>query len=57
MAIYNDIERSKSTIRISLSHLNQSEDINRFLSVFEVEYNNLNNLISGGNNIGKDNIN
>ena len=57
MAIYNDIERSKSTIRISLSHLTQSEDINRFLSVFEVEYNNLNNLISGGNNIGKDNIN
>lgn len=57
MAIYNDIERSKSTIRISLSHLTQSEDINRFLSVFELEYNNLNNLISGGNNIGKDNIN
>lgn len=48
MAIYNDVERSKSTIRISLSHLTQSEDINRFLSVFELEYNNLNNLISGG---------
>ena len=57
MAIYNDIERSKSTIRISLSHLTQSEDINRFLKYFELEYNNLNSLISGGNNIGKDNIN
>ena len=50
MALYNDLERSKSTIRISLSHLTTSDEINRFLSIFELEYNNLNNLISGGAN-------
>jgi len=45
MAIYNDLKRSKSTIRISLSHLTTVLEINRFLEVFEVEYIKLNNLI------------
>lgn len=56
MAIYNDLERSKSTIRISLSHLTTSDEINTFLKYFEIEYNNLNNLISGAVNNGKNNI-
>ncbi len=47
MAIYNDLKRSKSTIRISLSHLTTVLEINRFLEIFELEYNGLNNLIGG----------
>ena len=47
MAIYNDLERSKRTLRISLSHLTTVLEINRFLEVFEVEYNTLINLIGG----------
>lgn len=47
MAIYNNIERSKSCIRISLSHLTTVLEINRFLETFEVEYKKLNNLIGG----------
>lgn len=47
LAIYNDIERSKNTMRISLSHLTTVLEINRFLDVFEVEYKFLNNLIGG----------
>ena len=38
MAIYNDIDRSKSCMRISLSHLTTVLEINRFLEIFEVEY-------------------
>ncbi len=38
MAIYNDLERSKSCLRISLSHQTTVLEINRFLEVFEVEY-------------------
>lgn len=41
MAIYNDLERSKRTIRISLSHLTTVLEINRFLEDFAVEYNKL----------------
>lgn len=47
MAIYNDLERSKSSMRISLSHLTTVLEINRFLETFEVEYNKLKNLIGG----------
>lgn len=42
MAIYNDLNRSKQTIRISLSHLTTVLEINKFLEVFLVEYKNLN---------------
>jgi len=45
MAIYNNLQRSKSTMRISLSHLTTVLEINRFLETFEVEYSALNNLI------------
>lgn len=41
MAIYNDLERSKSCMRISLSHLTTVLEINRFLETFELEYNKL----------------
>ena len=47
MAIYNDLERSKRTLRISLSHLTTVLEINRFLETFEVEYKKLINLIGG----------
>jgi cysteine sulfinate desulfinase/cysteine desulfurase-like protein len=46
MAIYNDLNRSKNTMRISLAHMTTVLEINRFLEVFEEEYNKLNNLIS-----------
>jgi len=42
MAIYNDLNRSKQTMRISLSHLTTVLEINRFLEIFEAEYKKLN---------------
>ncbi len=47
MAIYNDLSRSKSCMRISLSYKTTVLEINRFLSIFEVEYKKLKNLIGG----------
>lgn len=47
LAIYNDLNRSKQTMRISLSHLTTVLEINRFLEIFEVEYNKLRNLVGG----------
>lgn len=44
LAIYNELGRSKSCIRISLSHLTTVLEINRFLEVFVVEYNKLKSL-------------
>lgn len=41
MALYNDIERSKNNLRISLSSNTTVLEINRFLETFEVEYNRL----------------
>lgn len=41
MAIYNDLDRSKQTMRISLSHLTTVLEINNFLEIFIKEYNNL----------------
>lgn len=38
MTIYNDNKRAKHTIRISLSHVTTTEEINKFLSVFKEEY-------------------
>ena len=38
MAIYNDKERATSTIRISLSYLTTTEEINRFLHCFDLVY-------------------
>ncbi len=47
LAIYNDLNRSKQTMRISISHLTTVLEINRFLEIFELEYNKLKNLVGG----------
>lgn len=39
MAVYNDVERSKETLRISLSHKTTTEEINKFLNEFKKIYN------------------
>ena len=44
MAIYNDAKRSKHTIRVSLSHVTTTEEINKFLSVFKEEYDKLSSV-------------
>ncbi len=44
MALYNDVKRAKHTIRISLSHVTTTEEINKFLSVFKEEYSKLGSL-------------
>ena len=41
IAVYNDINRAKHTIRISLSHVSTTEEINKFLEIFKEEYENL----------------
>ena len=38
MALTNDVERSKSSIRISISHLTTEEEINMFLVIFDKCY-------------------
>ena len=45
MALYNDKERASTTIRISLSYLTTKKDIEKFLNIFDLEYNNLLNLV------------
>lgn len=45
MAIYNDKKRATSSIRISLSYVTTTDEINQFLSTFKVVYNKLNSLI------------
>ena len=44
MAVYNDLLRAKHTIRISLSHLTTTEEINQFLKAFDEVYKRLNSL-------------
>lgn len=44
MAIYNDLNRAKHTIRISLSYMTTTDEINRFLTIFDEEYQKLANL-------------
>ena len=46
MAIYNDLARAKHTIRISLSYITTTDEINKFLLEFTEEYNKLNELRS-----------
>ena len=46
MAIFNDKKRASSTIRISLSHLTTTDEINRFLANFKIVYNKLNSLVA-----------
>lgn len=47
MAIYNDKKRAMSTIRISLSYVTTNEEINKFLNLFKLKYNALNDLMKG----------
>lgn len=44
IAIYNDINRAKHTLRISLSYVTTTEEVNRFLEIFKEEYEKLSNL-------------
>ncbi len=48
MAIYNDKRRAMSTIRISLSYVTTNEEISKFLNLFKMKYNQLNNLMKDG---------
>lgn len=45
MAIYNDRKRAMSSIRISLSYITTTDEINRFLTYFKAVYNKLNTLM------------
>lgn len=45
MAIYNDKKRATSSIRISLSYVTTTDEINRFLIAFKAVYNKLNTLL------------
>lgn len=38
VAIYNDLARAKHTLRISLSYVTTTEEVNKFLSLFKEEY-------------------
>ena len=44
IAIYNDINRAKHTLRISLSYVTTTEEVNKFLEIFKEEYEKLSNL-------------
>jgi len=46
MAIYNDKSRAVSTIRISLSYLTTTDEINKFLNYFKMVYEKLNTLVN-----------
>lgn len=45
MAIYNDRKRAISTIRISLSYITTTDEVNRFLNCFNAIYSKLNSLM------------
>ena len=47
MAIYNDKVRATSTIRISLSYVTTNEEINKFLNIFKIRYEQLSSLMKG----------
>ena len=44
-SIYNDKERSVSTVRISLSYVTTNEEINKFLNIFRAKYKQLSSLM------------
>lgn len=44
IAIYNDVNRAKHTLRISLSYVTTTEEVNNFLEIFKEEYEKLSNL-------------
>ena len=45
MVIYNDIKRASHTIRISLSSMTTSEEIDKFIQIFDKNYETLNSLV------------
>ena len=45
MALYNDIKRASHTIRISLSSITTSEEIDKFLKAFDRNFESLNSLV------------
>lgn len=45
MALYNDIKRASHTIRISLSSITTSDEINKFLKAFDRNFESLNSLV------------
>ena len=47
MAIYNDKARATSTIRISLSYVTTNEEINKFIKIFKLRYEQLSRLMKG----------
>lgn len=47
MAIYNDKARATSTIRISLSYVTTNEEINKFIKIFKLRYEELSRLMKG----------
>lgn len=47
MAIYNDKVRATSTIRISLSYVTTNEEINKFIKIFKLRYEQLSRLMKG----------
>ena len=44
LAIYNDKVRASSTLRISLSHLTTTDEVNKFISYFDEVYRKLSGL-------------
>ena len=46
MAIFNDKERAMSTIRISLSYMTTTDEINKFINYFNIVYERLNTLVN-----------
>lgn len=44
IAIYDDVKRAKHTIRISLSYVTTTDEVNKFLEVFKEEYSKLGSL-------------
>lgn len=47
MNVYKDRERALHTIRISISGITTTDEVNRFLDIFDKHYNVLNNLTGG----------
>ena len=45
--IYNDKVRATSTIRISLSYVTTNEEINKFLKIFKLRYEQLSRMMRG----------
>ena len=51
MAIYNDKKRALSTVRISLSYITTMEEIDKFINIFKLEYNKLNDFMGGNKEV------